>query len=119
MALASNSSRENIEAKISFHDGWKDSFAVIIGGDEVRTGKPSPDIFIEAARRLGIEPSNCLVIEDSLPGVTAGKTAEMEVIAVPSIPKQSHLFTAADVVINSLLDLQLENWGLPPFEDWG
>ncbi|XP_057420025.1 bifunctional riboflavin kinase/FMN phosphatase-like [Lotus japonicus] len=118
MALASNSSRENIEAKISFHDGWKDSFAVIIGGDEVRTGKPSPDIFIEAARRLGIEPSNCLVIEDSLPGVTAGKTAEMEVIAVPSIPKQSHLFTAADVVINSLLDLQLENWGLPPFEDW-
>lgn len=78
MALASNSSRENIEAKISFHDGWfvsgtlncmcsivsvcvnvrmclsrlifyfhagwKDSFAVIIGGDEVRTGKPSPDM---------------------------------------------------------------------------
>lgn len=118
IALASNSPRESIDAKISFHDGWKDSFSVIIGGDEVRTGKPSPDIFFEAARRLRIEPSSCLVIEDSLPGVTAGKAAEMEVVAVPSLPKQSHLFTAADEVINSLLDLQLEKWGLPPFADW-
>ncbi|CAK8535965.1 unnamed protein product [Lathyrus sativus] len=118
MVLASNSPRESVDAKISFHNGWKDSFSVIIGGDEVRTGKPSPDIFFEAARRLHMEPSSCLVIEDSLPGVTAGKTAEMEVVAVPSLPKQSHLFTAADEVINSLLDLQLEKWGLPPFADW-
>lgn len=51
------------------------------------------------------------------PGVTAGKTAEMEVVVVPSLPKQSHLYTAADEVINSLLDLRLEKWGLPPFED--
>ncbi|XP_004504977.1 bifunctional riboflavin kinase/FMN phosphatase [Cicer arietinum] len=118
MALASNSPREGIDAKISFHDGWKDSFSVVIGGDEVRTGKPSPEIFLEAARRLSMEPSSCLVIEDSLPGVTAAKAAEMEVIAVPSLPKQSHLYTAADEVINSLLDLQLEKWGLPSFADW-
>jgi riboflavin kinase len=51
------------------------------------------------------------------PGVTAGKAAEMEVVVVPSLPKQSHLYTAADEVINSLLDLQLEKWGLPPFAD--
>ncbi|KAF7803546.1 bifunctional riboflavin kinase/FMN phosphatase [Senna tora] len=118
MALASNSPRENIEAKISYHDGWKNSFSVIIGGDEVRTGKPSPEIFLEAAKGLKVEPSSCLVIEDSIPGVTAGKAAGMEVIAVPSLPKQTHLYTAADEVINSLLDLQLEKWGLPPFEDW-
>ncbi|KAL9329281.1 hypothetical protein ACSQ67_004284 [Phaseolus vulgaris] len=66
MALASNSPRQNVEAKISYHDGLKNSFSVIIGGDEVRTGKPSPEIFLEAARRLGIEPSSCLVIEDSM-----------------------------------------------------
>ncbi|MED6183686.1 hypothetical protein PIB30_040071 [Stylosanthes scabra] len=117
MALASNSPRESIEAKISYHDGWKSSFSVIIGGDEVRTGKPSPDMFLEAAKRLSMEPSSCLVIEDSLPGVTAGKVAEMQVVAVPSLPKQSHLYTAADEVVNSLLDLRLEKWGLPPFED--
>jgi len=50
------------------------------------------------------------------PGVTGGKAAGMEVVAVPSIPK-SHLYTEADEVINSLLDLQPELWGLPPFED--
>ncbi|XP_002524680.2 bifunctional riboflavin kinase/FMN phosphatase [Ricinus communis] len=118
MALASNSPRANIEAKISCHEGWKESFSIIIGGDEVKAGKPSPEIFLEAARRLNIEPSSCLVIEDSLPGVMGGKAAGMEVVAVPSIPKQSHLYTAADEVINSLLDLQPEKWGLPAFEDW-
>ncbi|CAN6577122.1 unnamed protein product [Malus baccata var. baccata] len=118
MALASNSPKENIETKLSFHQGWKESFSVIIGGDEVSWGKPSPEIFLEAAKRLNVEPSSCLVIEDSLPGVTAGKAAGMEVVAVPSIPKQFHLYTSADEVINSLLDLRPEMWGLPPFQDW-
>lgn len=117
MALASNSPRENIETKISYHQGWKQSFSVIIGGDEVKSGKPSPEIFLEAAKRLNIDPSSCLVIEDSLPGITAGKAAGMEVVAVPSIPKQSHLYASADEVINSLLDLQQEKWGLPAFQD--
>ncbi|KDP20886.1 hypothetical protein JCGZ_21357 [Jatropha curcas] len=118
MALASNSPRANVESKISHHQGWKESFSVIIGGDEVKTGKPSPEIFLEAARRLNIDPSSCLVIEDSLPGVTGGKAAGMAVVAVPSFPKQSHLYTSADEVMNSLLDLRPEKWGLPAFEDW-
>ncbi|GER27191.1 riboflavin kinase [Striga asiatica] len=118
MALASNSSRKNIETKISSHKGWKESFSIIVGGDEVTAGKPSPDIYIEAAKRLKMDVSSCLVIEDSLPGVTAGKAAGMEVVAVPSLPKQSHLFTLADEVINSLLDFRPEKWGLPAFDDW-
>ncbi|CAA2995795.1 bifunctional riboflavin kinase FMN phosphatase [Olea europaea subsp. europaea] len=118
MALASNSPRTNIETKISYHQGWKESFSLIIGGDEVTSGKPSPEIYVEAAKRLNMNPSCCLVIEDSLPGVTAGKAAGMEVVAVPSLPKQSHLFTSADEIINSLLDLRPEKWGLPAFEDW-
>ncbi|RWR80452.1 HAD hydrolase [Cinnamomum micranthum f. kanehirae] len=117
MALASNSPRENIEAKISYHHGWKDYFSVIIGGDEVRLGKPSPEIFLEAAKKLHVEPSKCLVIEDSLTGVMAGKAAGMGVVAVPSMRKQAPLFNIADEVINSLLDLQPEKWGLPPFQD--
>lgn len=51
------------------------------------------------------------------PGVMAGKAAGMNVVAVPSLPKQSHLYTSADEVINSLLDLRPEKWGLPPFQD--
>ncbi|KAL0305817.1 UNVERIFIED_CONTAM: Bifunctional riboflavin kinase/FMN phosphatase [Sesamum radiatum] len=118
MALASNSSKENIETKISYHQGWKESFSFIIGGDQVTSPKPSPEIYLEAAKGLKVDPSSCLVIEDSLPGVTAGKAAGMEVVAVPSLPKQTHIFTSADEVINSLLDLQPEKWGLPAFEDW-
>ncbi|PRQ28759.1 putative riboflavin kinase [Rosa chinensis] len=53
-----------------------------------------------------------------MPGVTAGKAAGMEVVAVPSLPKQSHLYTSADEVINSLPDLHPEKWGLPHFKDW-
>lgn len=118
LALASNSPKSNVEAKISCHQGWKESFSVIIGGDEVEKGKPSPEIFLEAAKRLNIDPSRCLVIEDSLPGITAGKAAGMEVVAVPSLPKQAGLYSTADEVINSLLDLHPEKWGLPPFDDW-
>ena len=51
------------------------------------------------------------------PGVMAGKAAGMEVVAVPSIPNQSHIFNSADEVINSLLDLRPELWGLPSFQD--
>ncbi|PKA61545.1 riboflavin kinase [Apostasia shenzhenica] len=116
--LASNSPRSNIEAKISYHQGWKESFSCIVGGDEVENGKPSPDVFFEAATRMKVDPINCLVIEDSLPGVIAGKSAGMEVVAVPSLPKQLGFSNSADEVINSLLDLHLEKWGLPAFDDW-
>lgn len=118
MALASNSPRANIETKVSYQPGWRESFSFVIGGDEVNEGKPSPEIFLEAAKKLNIDPSKCLVIEDSPTGVMAGKAAGMEVVAVPSLPKQSHLYTSADEVINSLLDLRPEKWGLPPFQDW-
>ncbi|MFS8015296.1 putative riboflavin kinase [Helianthus anomalus] len=118
MALASNSPRANIETKLSYHLTLKESFAAIVASDEVKEGKPSPEIYLEAAKRLNMDPSNCLVIEDSLPGICAAKAAEMEVIAVPSLPNQSHLYTTADEVINSLLDIRPETWGLPPFKDW-
>ncbi|KAI3938456.1 hypothetical protein MKW98_015355 [Papaver atlanticum] len=118
LALVSNSSRESIETKLSYHEGWKESFSAIIGGDEVRMRKPSPETFLEAAKLLNAEPPSCLVIEDSLPDVGGAKAAGMEVVAVPSLPKSSHLYTSADEVINSLLDLRPEIWGLPPFQDW-
>ncbi|RZC66834.1 hypothetical protein C5167_010528 [Papaver somniferum] len=118
MALVSNSPRESIETKLSYHEGWKESFSAIIGADEVRMRKPSPEIFLEAAKLLNAEPSSCLVIDDSLPDVGGAKAAGMEVAAVPSLPKSSHLYTSADEMINSLLDLRPEIWGLPPFQDW-
>ncbi|KAL6562181.1 hypothetical protein OROGR_003188 [Orobanche gracilis] len=77
------------------------------------------DKYLEVANRLEMDTSSCLLIEDSLPGVTASKAAGMQVVAVPSVPKQSHVFTSAHEVANSILDLQLEKWGLLAFDEEG
>ncbi|KAK2972151.1 hypothetical protein RJ640_018219 [Escallonia rubra] len=116
-ALASNSIRKNIEAKISHHQGWKEYFSVILGSDQVKSGKPSPDIFLEAANKMGVDAVHCLVIEDSLVGVKAAIGAGMKVVAVPSLENEFNKFSIADSVLRSLLEFHPELWGLPPFED--
>lgn len=116
-ALASNSLRDYIDAKICHQQGWKECFSVIVGSDDVQSGKPSPDIFIEAARRMRIDATRCLVIEDSLVGVQAAKAAKMKVVAVPSY-NEADCSSMADSVLHSLLEFQPELWGLPPFDDW-
>lgn len=59
-----------------------DAFDPIVRGDEVAHGKPAPDVFLEAARRAGLEPQHCLVFEDAPMGITAGRAAGMRVIAL-------------------------------------
>ncbi|KAH1222653.1 Bifunctional riboflavin kinase/FMN phosphatase [Glycine max] len=117
MALASNSLQENIEAKIYHHKGWKESFSVILGSDQVKSGKPSPYLFEEAAKKMGVDAVNCLVIEDSLVGVKAANAAKMKVVAVPS-RREADCNGLANAVLHSLLEFQPELWGLPPFDDW-
>ncbi|XP_073269491.1 bifunctional riboflavin kinase/FMN phosphatase-like isoform X2 [Primulina huaijiensis] len=95
-ALASNSLSKNIDGKISHHDGWKERFVAILGSDQVKSGKPSPDIV----------------------GVKAGKSAQMKVVAVPSLQIGTDTFSVADSILHSLLEFQPELWGLPQFEDW-
>jgi HAD superfamily hydrolase (TIGR01509 family) len=63
--------------------GIRSLFSVVITGDEVQQGKPHPDIYLRAAKELGISPEACLVIEDSLAGIAAGKAANMRVAAIP------------------------------------
>eukprot|EP00271_Cylindrocystis_brebissonii_P005890 TRINITY_DN1826_c0_g1_i1.p1 TRINITY_DN1826_c0_g1~~TRINITY_DN1826_c0_g1_i1.p1 ORF type:complete len:401 (+),score=74.85 TRINITY_DN1826_c0_g1_i1:502-1704(+) len=120
MAIASSSPRPNIIAKLSFHPEWTNFFSVMVAGEEVENGKPAPDIFLKAAKLLGADPSTCLVLEDAPSGIESAKAAGMHVIAVPSLPKKASrpLYAAADVVLSSLLDVQPELWGLPPFPDW-
>ncbi|OIT01232.1 PREDICTED: bifunctional riboflavin kinase/FMN phosphatase-like [Nicotiana attenuata] len=117
-ALASNSKRKNIDGKVALQEGWKESFSVILGSDQVKSGKPSPDIFMEAAKQMGADAARCLVIEDSVIGVKAGKAARMKVVAVPSFHSEFDQYSIADSVLRSLLELKPELWGLPPFEDW-
>ncbi len=84
MAIASGSSRNLITYYFS-HLGGLDDFAAVVGGDEVRNSKPAPDIFLQAADRLGISPENCIVFEDAENGVQAAFAAGMRCIAVPDV----------------------------------
>lgn len=81
MAVATSNSRELAEAVIAAH-GLTDIFDVIVTGCDVAHGKPSPDVYLEAAVRLGVNPSECLVFEDVVAGIQAGRNAGMEVAAV-------------------------------------
>ena len=73
------------------------------------TGKPAPDVYLEAARRLGVAPGRCLVIEDSTNGVLAGRSAGMRVVLVPnaSVPPGPGAVEAADLVVARLADLPI------------
>jgi len=67
--------------------GLNDAFAHVVSGDRVLLSKPNPDIFLLAARELGLEPSECLVAEDSHNGVLAGYRAGMQVAMIPDLQK--------------------------------
>jgi HAD superfamily hydrolase (TIGR01509 family) len=78
-------------------------FDVIVAGDEIRRGKPFPDIFLATSNRLGLVPESCLVLEDSLAGVQAAHQANMTVIMVPDlIPPNQEVRTMAYAVTDDL-----------------
>lgn len=83
MAIASGGTRENVEATLAAI-GLRDHFAVVITADDPIPHKPSPEIFLEAARRMGIPPHQCQVFEDADPGIEAARAAGMHVVDVRS-----------------------------------
>ncbi len=101
LGLVSASARPEIEAILETV-GLKGAFETIVSGDEVARGKPSPDGYLMAARRLGLEPECCFVVEDTRSGVLAGKAAGMTVAAVPGPVSIQEDFSPADLVLPSL-----------------
>ncbi|MFF5369705.1 HAD family hydrolase [Streptomyces sp. NPDC013187] len=88
MAVASGSSPEAIAAVLT-GTGLDARLHTVVSADEVAHGKPAPDVFLEAARRLGAAPSDCVVLEDAAPGAAAAHAAGMRCIAVPYVPAQA------------------------------
>jgi HAD superfamily hydrolase (TIGR01509 family) len=82
-------------------------FSAVVTGEQVDRPKPAPDIYLEAARRLSILPSEALVIEDSAPGVAAAKAASMRVVAIPNLLTERHDLTAADLRVSNASQLTL------------
>lgn len=97
LAVASSSPRERLDRTLA-RAGL--AFAVTVAGDEVEHGKPAPDMFLAAAARLGAEPRRCVVVEDSDPGVEAGRAAGMPTLGVRRAPHAA--LAAADRVVERI-----------------
>ncbi|WP_122668872.1 HAD-IA family hydrolase [Pseudomonas viridiflava] len=115
IAVGTSSSVHYFHAKTTLHRAWFELFETVVTADDpdVKAAKPAPDIFLVAARRLGVDPADCLVFEDSPFGVTAAKAAGMYAVAVPDSHMPREQYEHADLVIDSLAEFSLKDWGLP------
>ncbi len=109
LGLASSSNRELIDLALELLD-VKQLFAVTVSSEEVARGKPAPDVYLEAARRLGVDPAHAAAVEDSSNGILAAKAAGMRVVAIPNrhFPPGEGAIAQADVVLDSLAELTPE-----------
>jgi pseudouridine-5'-monophosphatase len=114
IAVGTSSSRHYFDLKISQHP-WFGLFDAIVTADDpqVSAAKPAPDIFLVAAQRLGVDPAQCLVFEDSPFGVTAAKAAGMYAVAIPDPAMPDEKFLHADRRLRSLEAFEPHQWGLP------
>ena len=106
LGLASSSNRELIDLvlRVSGLERW---FAATVSSEEVPRGKPAPDVYLEAARRLGVAPERCAAVEDSENGILSAEAAGMRVVAIPNpqYPPAEDALAAADVVLPTVAHL--------------
>ena len=109
LALASSSNREVIDRVLEI-TGLSDVFQVTLSSEEVPRGKPHPDVYLEAARRLGRRPRRLAAVEDSANGIRSALAAGLTVIAVPSrdYPPSADVLQRAAVVLDGIHDLDAE-----------
>jgi HAD superfamily hydrolase (TIGR01509 family) len=109
LALASSSNRELIDLVLET-SGLGAFFEATVSSEEVSRGKPAPDVFLEASRRLGVGPTRCAAVEDSENGIRSAKAAGMRVIAIPNpqYPPADAALDDADLVLPSIAELTPE-----------
>jgi HAD superfamily hydrolase (TIGR01509 family) len=110
LALASSSNRRVFEEVLALA-GLSDFFRATVSSEEVAHGKPAPDVYLEAARSLGVAPERCAAVEDSHAGIRSAKSAGMRVVAIPnaSYPPDDEALELADMTLESLEDLTPES----------
>ena len=106
LGLASSSNRPLIDTALA-RSGLAPLFRATVSSEEVPRGKPAPDVYLEAARRLGVEPARCAAVEDSHSGIRSARAAGMWVVAIPnaSYAPGADALAAADVVLRSVEEL--------------
>ena len=103
LGLASSSNRPLIDLALDLM-GVAELFRATVSSEEVERGKPAPDVYVEAARRLGVSPENAVAVEDSASGIRSAKAAGMGVVAIPNahFPPPGEVLELADVRLESL-----------------
>ncbi len=105
--VASSTTRENIEAVMA-RIGLSGRFRAIVAAEDVGRGKPDPEVFLKAADRIGVDPSRCIVFEDSYSGIEAGLAGGMKVVALATTNAAADLAeTGASLVVASFQELSL------------
>jgi len=104
LAVGSSAPRANLELVLKRTD-LRDYFDAYVTGQDVTNGKPAPDTFLKAAEKLSLRAENCVVVEDAVQGVDAGKAAGMAVVAVTTTRSRADL-KRADIIVDSLAQLQ-------------
>ena len=109
LGLASSSNRELIDLVLEL-SGLAEYFKATVSSEEVPRGKPAPDVYLEAARRLGVAPNSCAAVEDSENGIRSAKAAGMRVLAIPNpvYPPADDALALADDVVASIGQLTPE-----------
>jgi beta-phosphoglucomutase-like phosphatase (HAD superfamily) len=106
LGLASSSNRPLIDTVLDVA-GLKPFFLATVSSEEVARGKPAPDVYLEATRRLGVDATRTAAVEDSHGGIRSAKEAGMRVVAIPNAayPPDDESLALADVTIRSLDEL--------------
>ena len=104
LAVGSSAPRANLDLVLERTD-LRDYFDAYVTGQDVTNGKPAPDTFLKAAEKLSLSANRCVVVEDAVQGVDAGKAAGMQVVAVTTTRKREDLHRA-DIIVDSLAQLQ-------------
>jgi HAD superfamily hydrolase (TIGR01509 family) len=106
LGLASSSNREVIDVVLE-GSGLAGAFAATVSSEEVARGKPAPDVYLEAAARLGVARGDAAAVEDSTNGLLAARAARMAVVAIPNraFPPSDEALAAADVELGSISEL--------------
>jgi HAD superfamily hydrolase (TIGR01509 family) len=109
LGVASSSNRELIDLVLEL-SGLGRYFGATVSSEEVPRGKPAPDVYVEACRRVGVEPARAAAVEDSHAGIASAKAAGMRVVAIPnpSYPPGEEALAQADLVVESLGELTRE-----------
>ncbi|MFN8671154.1 MAG: HAD family phosphatase [Candidatus Sericytochromatia bacterium] len=106
LAIGSSSKKELLDEALAFYD-LNSFFQVIVSGDDVINGKPEPDIYLKVANLLNKKPDECIVLEDSPHGISAGKKAKMISIAIPNDQtKTLKFYDKPDYILNNLGELE-------------